>query len=130
MNSCSEDVKDMIEAVSALGLAFATDLFIAREPTTPKDCVTIFDTPGAPPDIALDKSEYYYPSIQVRVRNTDYTVGWALANDIMIELHGQVQETWNGTLYTVIKATSGPALLGWDENNRAIIVVNFDIQRR
>jgi len=134
MLSPSEDIKDMIVADTGLGLVFGTDLFIAREPTLPKNCVTIFDTPGRPPQLTLGgkkaNENYYYPSIQIRVRNTGYVAGWALVESIRDSLHGRAQETWNGTLYSVIYCSSGPVMLDWDENNRVRFVVNFNIQRR
>lgn len=131
MNPSSEDIKDMLETESSLGLTFATDLFIGQEPSKPKNCVTIFDTPSFPPMLTLTKGEdYYYPSVQIRVRNASYLTGWALIQDIMESLHGRSQETWNGTLYSVIYCSSGPAHLGWDDNGNAWFICNFNIQRR
>jgi hypothetical protein len=130
MNAGSVDVKEMLEAESALGLVFAINLFVGKEPTSPSDCVTIFDTPGQPPQLSLSDQGLEYPSIQIRIRNKDYQAGWDIANDIKNILHGRGQETWNGTLYTVIYCASGPALLDWDDNSRARFVVNFNIVRR
>jgi len=130
MNAQSEDIKDMLEAESSLGLTFGTDLFIGKELSKPDNCVTIFDTYGFPPLLTLDGGGYYYPSVQIRVRNNDYRTGWALIHDIMVSLHGRAHETWNETLYTVIYCSSGPAFLDWDENDRARFVCNFDMQRR
>jgi len=131
MNSSSEDIKDMLVAESALGLIFGTNLFIGREPSNPVNCVTIFDTPGFPPQLTFNKEEFYeYPSIQIRVRNNHYETGWAIISDIMLSLHGRAQETWNGTLYSLIQCSGGLALLDWDENNKVRFVVNFNIQRR
>ena len=138
MNSPSEDIKNMLVADTALGLIFdptkVNNLFIAVEPTAPKNCVTIFDTSGRPPQITLGgkkaEENYYYPSIQIRVRNTGYVAGWALIQNIRTSLHGRAQETWNGTLYSAIICSSGPAFLDWDENNRVRFVINFNIQRR
>lgn len=131
MNAPSEDIKDMLEAESSsLGLTFATNLFIGKEPMLPKNCVTIFDTPGFPSYLGLNTVGYEYPSIQIRVRNSGYINGWNLANDIKNLLHGKKQETWNGTLYTVIICSSGPALLDWDDNNNARFIINFNLQRR
>jgi len=131
MNAASEDIKDFIEDESTLGLVFATNLFIAQEPTSPNNCVAVFDTPGGSPQLTFDKTEIYeYPSIQVRVRNTSFTTGWDLANKIKDLLHGLSQETINSTLYSVVYCTNGPVLLDWDENNRARIIVNFNLQRR
>ncbi len=138
MNSTSEDIKDMLVADAALGLIFnpalENNLFIGAEPTIPKNCVTIFDTPSGPPQLTLGgkkaNENYFYPSTQIRVRNTSYLTGWALIENIRTSLHGRAQETWNGTLYSVIYCSSGPAMLDWDENNRVRFIVNFNIQRR
>ena len=136
MNIPSEDIKDMLVADATLGLVFdpslTNNLFIGREPTLPKNCVTIYDTPGRAPQLTLagKGEDYFYPSIQIRVRNVGYTAGLDLAQDIRTSLHGRGQETWNETLYSVIRCSSGPALLDWDENNRARFIINFDIQRR
>jgi len=131
MNAPSVDVKDILEADSSLELTFSTNLFIGKAPVTPADCVVIYDTPGWPPQLTLTPGEnYYYPSIQIMVRANHYIEGWDLINDIQVSLHGRSHETWNGTLYTVIRCTSEPALLNWDEKNRAQFVVNFDLQRR
>lgn len=132
MNASSVDIKDIL-AESSLGLTFADNLFIGREPAKPNDCVTIFDTPGFPPLLTLDEGgDYYYPSVQIRVRNTDYRNGWDLIHKIMILLHGRANElSPDGTiLYTGIYCSSGPALLDWDDNNRVRFIVNFNMQRR
>ena len=132
MNASSTDIKDMLEAVSALGLPFSTNLFIGKEPAKPDNTVTIFDTPGFSPQatLGIGDDDYYSPSVQIRVRNRDYLTGWALIHDIMVSLHGRAQETWNGTLYTVILCSSGPAMLDWDANDRVRFIINFNIQRR
>ena len=131
MNAASEDIKDMIEAESALALSLGTTLFLHREPTTPDDCVTIYDTPSYPPEMAYSKEyTYYHSAVQIRIRNLDSDVGMSLARDIMDALHNRAQETWNAALYTVIQATGEPSLLAWDENGRVIFIINFNIQRR
>lgn len=132
MNAAAEDVKDMLEAQSSLGLVFADNLFVGMEPTTPDNCVTIFDTPGAPPQMTLEggNDNYYYPSIQIRVRNNAYQAAWKLINDIRDLLHGQANEIWNETLYTVISCSGDPSMLDWDDNNRIRLIINFNLQRR
>jgi hypothetical protein len=132
MNATSVDIKDILEQDSFLGLVYADNLFIGLEPNEPINCVVIFDTPGFPPQLTLDKvaTIYEYPSVQVRVRNSNYIDGWNLIQSIMTSLHGRAQETWNGTLYSVIYCSSGPALLDWDDNRRPRFIANFNIQRR
>jgi hypothetical protein len=131
MNQPSEDIKSMLVADTPLGLIFATNLFINDEPTKPDNCVTIFDSPGFPPSLSLDGSKgYESPSVQIRIRNNSSKAGWALIQNIMISLHGRAQQTWGGTLYTVIYCSNGPALLDWDGNGNARFIVNFSLQRR
>ena len=129
MNAPSEDIKDMLEDESSLGLTFNADLFIGREPSEPDTCATIFDTDDTPL-LTLNDQGYYSSSVQIRVRSKDYLTGWNLIHAIQVVLHGKAGETWNATLYTVIYCSSGPALLDWDENNRSRFIINFNLQRR
>lgn len=131
MNSVATDVKDMLVAES-LGLVFATNLFIGTEPTEPDNCVTVFDTPGAAPQMTLEggNDNYYYPAIQIRVRNNDYLNAWSLMNDIRDALHGRANETWNSTFYTVISCSADPSMLDRDDGNRIRLIINFNLQRR
>jgi hypothetical protein len=133
MNRPSEDIKDMLLAESSIGLTFGKggDLFLNAEPSTPDNCVTIFDTYGFPPQLTMDPEERYEsPSIQIRIRSNKQSNAWIIIEGIMTSLHGRNHETWNGTLYTVIKAASSPALLDWDDNGRCRFVINFNLQRR
>ncbi len=131
MGPTSVDVKDMLEAESSLGLTFATDLFVGKEPDLPDNCITIFDTPGSPPDLNYDSdNKYFHPSVQIRIRNNHYLNGWNLAQDIVDLLHNRAHETWNGSNYTVIACLGDPMLLDWDQSGRCRFVVNFDFQRQ
>lgn len=140
MNPSSVDVKDMLEAESALALTFGTDLFIGSEPTSPDNCVTIYDTPGRAPHSGLNRTpaaasartnagKYFYPAVQVRVRNNAYVTGWGMAHDIKDALHNRAHETWGGSRYSLVVCSIEPHFLQWDENRRAVFVVNFDLQR-
>ncbi len=130
MNNVCEDIKDILIADSNLALTFATDLFIGEEPPDPDDCVTIFDYPGAPPELTLDNdSNITRPSFQIRVRNRDYTIGYILASNIMNLLHGLHNEVWNGTLYMAIFCQNEPALLDY-QNGNARFIMNFNLLRR
>ena len=92
--------------------------------------MTIFDTMGRQPGLTLDQELYDYPSIQIRVRDNSYTSGWNLIEAIRTTLHGRGQETWNGTLYSIVYCANGPAMLDIDEQGRVRFIVNFNIQRR
>jgi len=134
MNAPSYDIVQILEesgeSSGFVDLVYKTNLFIGSEPSQPINSVTIYDTPGFSPSLGLTSKGYEYPSIQIRVRNTSYTTGWNLINSIKDALHGKHQETWNGTLYTLITCSSGPALLDRDDNGLCRLVCTFNLQRR
>lgn len=130
MNSPSDDVREMLEAQSSLGLIFRTNLFVGREPSVPAECVTIYDTGAYAPGLTLDGLRYERPTIQIRVRDKSQMDGYALIQRIVAFLHGVNHETWNGSLYTVITCSSGPTLLEWDSNGFCKHIANFNLQRR
>lgn len=131
MNPVSLDIKDLLESEFDLGLRFGSNLFVGREPTTPNEVVTLYDTGGLPPMQTLTKGEnYYYDSFQVRVRAESYLRAYEIIDSIMNFLHGTTQQTINTTLYSIITCSNGPALLEWDENNRVLFICNFTTQRR
>jgi hypothetical protein len=133
MNSCSEDIRDML--LSYLGESdsdFALfEIAIGKEPEAPADIITIVDTVGFTPQLNYDKTEKYeYPSIQLRVRANHYVDGWKQIEQIKEALHGRAGETWNGTFYSVIYCQNGPFLFDYDKNQRPRFIINFNIQRR
>jgi hypothetical protein len=134
MNAPSDDIKDIILSESALNLLFGDEdgnLFIGREPAKPDNCISIFDTPGYGPALTLGNDvNLYYPSIQIRVRNKSYIVGYDLIFDIMKLLHGRGPEIVNGMVYLAIVCVGEPTLLDWDANNRVRFICNFNLMRR
>jgi hypothetical protein len=127
----SVDIKDVLENESALGLIFAQNLFIGREPSTPNNCVTIFDGVGEPPALTLSNDcTLEYPGINIQVRDTSYLAAANLCQQIKDILHGRNNEVWNDTVYHAIICTGGPFLLDFDQNNRARFIVNFRLLRR
>jgi hypothetical protein len=130
MNAPSIDIKDWLETNSGLGLVFAQNLFIAREPATPENTVTIYDTPGSPdrPDMEGD-SIICENSVQIRIRNKSYQTGWVLAEAIRDTLSPISNLTINSTMYLSIFHQNGPFVLEWDDNNRVILIMNFQIER-
>lgn len=122
----------MLESETILGLVFTENLFIGREQATPNNCVTIYDPPGGGLDVTLNTraEPYYRHDVQVRVRNVSYMAAWGQAEAIMDVLHGWANEEYGGAFYAAIICNTPPTLLTWDENNRAIFIVNFVAHRR
>lgn len=132
MNAPSVDIMEMLDGDSALGLTKGEDLFATRMPDVPDDLVTLFDDGGDEPQLNLRRntSDYYRPQVSMQVRNTDYQLGYAQALAVVQFLHATGSTVVDNTLYVLIRAKSDPQLLHWDENDRAVFVCNFEVQRR
>ncbi len=130
MNAPSQDIKDMLEAEGSLNLTYRTNLFIGRETSSPINQVVIIDSFGYNSAVTLKDQSYERPTIDIRIRNKSYTEAMELALRIKDYLFSCSQQTWNGTLYTIIYCSSGPALLEWDENGNSNIIIKFNINRR
>lgn len=128
MNPPSKDVKDMLEANSALALTFATDLFYAKMEESPDACVCIYDTPGFPPD---PYQTYERPTIQVRIRGAKngYDAAHLRGQAIRDLLNGLNGETWNTGRYIGIWAMGDVGFVYYDDNDRPVFSVNFRIHR-
>ena len=133
MNSSSVDIKEMLETYESELSSGVTlyPIFIGKEPATPVETISIFETGIMSPQLTFDKTEIYeHPTIQIRVRSTSYPEGWQVIAGIKDILHGRANETWNGAFYTLIRCSNGPALLDFDKNQRVRFVCNFYVQRR
>ena len=131
MTIVGDDIKDLLEGESSLGLTYLGNMFVGHEPPEPDNTVTIYDISGSPPQTTFQKGEnYFYDSIQIRIRNNNYKEAGELAHDIVNFLHRRAHFTINGVYYSAIDCSIPPAFLDRDENGRARWVVSFDIQRR
>ena len=128
MNPPSEDIKDILAAVSSLALTFATDLFVSEMPMEPDQCVCVYDTGGESPE-----GDYIYerPTVQVRVRGVkgDYLVAHELAQSIRDTLNGEHNHTINGARYIGIWGVGDVIFAGYDDNHRPLLTINFRLHR-
>ena len=131
MNPPQKDIAEIL-VDQGLSLVIGTNLFHTRMPKAPDNLVCIFDNPGSAPLLSYNKatSDYYYSSVSVQVRNVVYSSAYSQLFDILTFLHAASNIVEDGTLYTLIKAMDDPRLLHWDENDRAVLLVNFEVQRR
>ena len=130
MKDISVDIKDVLEDESELGLQFGDNLFIGRLPSKPDNCVVLFTNPSAPPDVALDAATINNDSFQMYVRNTSYQEAMEIAYQVIEVLHVRNRFEVNESFYLFVKETSNPFLFEWDDNNRVILIVNFETKRR
>lgn len=128
MNPCSEDVKDMLESSAVGAGTYGTDLFISLMPPTPNACLAVFDTGGYDPQAGYD---YERPTVQVRIRGEvfGYQAAWDKAKEVSTALHGLYNETWNGARYVGIWQQGDIIFMGYDDNNRPLLSLNFRIHR-
>lgn len=128
VNPPSKDIKDMLEANSALALTFNTDLYYAEMPDSPDACVCIYDSGGMPPD---PHQTYERPTVQVRIRGTKngYDAAHLRGQAIRDLLNGSYEETWNAARYIGIWATTDVMFIYFDDNSRPVFSVNFRIHR-
>lgn len=136
MNAAAHDIQDYLHNDQILELMTGVDLFTDSEPVSPDNIVTLYDTPDAGPQLFLNKEDddepddrYEYVGVQTRIRNNHANAGKLLAGEIMGVLHGKGNMVINDTLYTLIQALDSPTVIDYDSKNRAIIVVNYHIQR-
>lgn len=131
MNTVSQDIAELLESDGSLNLTIGDNLFIGKEPPEPANTVTIYDDSGSPPQKTYKRGEdYYYPSIQLRIRHSQYLKAGELAFDIAKALHRRAHEAINGTYYSAIDCSISPAFFDYDEKDRARWVVSFNVQRR
>ena len=132
MNSVTKDVAEILAGESSLGLIFATNLFNARQPDSPDSCVTLYDLAGGAPQLTFkkDTSDYFINGLLVRCRENLYQDAVDSAQAILDYLHAFGKETWNGTEYMLIRAINTPQLLEWDEKDRAVVIVSYDVHRK
>ena len=126
MNPTTQDIKDILEdSIGVAELSFGTNLFIGIMPDTPDSCVGLYDTGGMAPDEAIEG--LLYPTFQVRVRGAEggYQTAYALAQSVRNALHQLANQTFNGTRYLYIFASSDILFLGPDEKGRPLFSINF-----
>jgi len=105
-----------------------TDIFAAKEPDSPDNCITIYNT-GGTPDPCLDVGENdEMNTFQVRVRNNDYLAAYVVMDAIRAVIQKSkfsVVTDSAGSTYLSIWSTTLPNDLQRDETNRVIVTQNY-----
>lgn len=101
-------------------------VYVGKQPTTtPKRCITIYDSGGLAPNPRwlLD-----YPSVQVRVRgnSNDYDVAYKKAREVRDRLLGKPSYTAsNGDRIVHVNGIGDVAFVGYDDAVNPEFVFNF-----
>ena len=124
MSSPADDIKTVLENNGVA--TFATDLFISKEPTSPDNCITLYDTGGyeANPKWSMDE-----PTVMARIRNNSYPDGYAKCEEIKDALLGLPKQAINSTTYVGVWMEGEINFIEYDDNGRAIFTMNFRIVR-
>lgn len=130
MSSPAQDIATIISN-AGLGVIAASSgwaIFTGRVPTSPDTVITTYDTGGRDPNAKFLLEEQ---SIQVSVRGAKG--GYALAFDRMQSIKdtllGAPQQTVDGILYVGIWGIGDIIALGYDDNNRPLLVSNWRVAR-
>jgi len=118
----------IILAGSGLG-TFGTDLFCSQLPPTPDTVVALFETGGLSPLYTHSGTlpAYERPTFQVVVRDASYVAARAKIESIWKTLAAIANTAISGTFYLMIRPRQSPFDMGQDKNERAQLVVNFDV---
>lgn len=130
MNPVSQDVKDMLEGAGLATFAATSGwgLYVGQQPDQPDDVITVYEGPDA--STADPDNDLYNPTVQVRLRGTDYlaTLNKALAvRDELLKQ--QLAVTVNGTYYLGFWSQGGLNPLGRDEQDRVQFTMSFALMR-
>jgi hypothetical protein len=131
MKSVAEDIKNLIVAETSLGLTFAENLFIARMPETPVNCVCLFDSSDAGDDTLLTGNPIEVCSFQVLVRHLNYTDAYTLANALKSFLTSIVNTSVDGTFYLIVDHLSGISQLqeSFTKRGTTLLTANYLVRR-
>lgn len=102
-----------------------TPIYIGSEPTTPDECITLYNTAGGEnpsPKFLLD-----FPGLQIRARANDYVTAYTNILECFDLLLGRPAFTKNTTRYTGIIALTGIFDMGTDENDRRLLACNLKL---
>jgi hypothetical protein len=107
---------------------FAQTLHVSREPTSPDNVVTLYDTGGSNP-LYSDHAELREQNIQVRVRNTSYPNAYTKMQEVVRLFQGQEPFTQGVHDYAGVWQIGDILSIGRDDNDRVLLTGNFRVVR-
>ena len=104
------------------------DIFVGREPETPDNTITIYDTGGFPPNPKYLRDN---PSVQIKVRSAtdDRKIAADILKDIRNVLLNSGDRISGGSIYIQYYEFGGIIDLGVDKQGRFIMVSNYRLVR-
>ena len=128
MSSPASDIAQLLAENSVGDFAGVAGwaIYVGKEPSAPDDVLTVYDTGGSSAD---DENGLYYPSIQIRVRSNSYLSAYAKAEEVRAVLTGLPSFVADGVEYVGAWQSSDIACIGFDDNDRALFVINYRLMR-
>ena len=128
MQTPSEMIRGILvtEGIGVFAATSGWGIFISKEPLVPDTTITVYDTGGisANPAYLLD-----FPTIQVRIRgNTgEYLEAYQKIRQVKDTLLGISSQVLNGDTLRSITCLGDIFSLGYDENSRPLLTLNFSL---
>lgn len=121
MSSPAMKISSILNSDGTLNLSEGTNLFVGREPITPDDCTTIYDTGGGEQSdrLALDDATF-----QIRMRSKSYETAYTKLNAIKLVLQSLSAVVVDQDLLVGVWANSNIAFIETDEQDRSVFVWN------
>jgi hypothetical protein len=129
LNPASEDIKDLLDAETNLGVTFGDSLFIGEiAETATRPAIGVYDIPGPERDLAVDIE---HPNVQVRVEGQPggYIEAHELLQTALTIVHGQHNITQGGARYLVIQVVSEIMFVHYDERQRPVFSAHLRTMR-
>lgn len=102
-------------------------IHVGREPVNPANAITLYDTGGPQPvNYSINLRQ---PTIQVRIRTTNYPVGFNKLAEIYEHLNAIATQVIGGNTYIGVRLTTDFLSIGRDDNERHLLTANYQIQR-
>ena len=128
MTSPAADIANYLETSGAgtIGASSGWSINVSKEPATPDTTITVYDSGGAGDDYDANIRQ---PSIQIRVRGNGYLATYTKIDAINELLIAPKGFTVGAVRYVGAWQPGGFESLGYDENDRVILVSNYNLIR-
>ena len=114
-----------LSGFGAFGGSTGWPVYVGREPLTPVDVVTCYDTGGAAGPLV----DLRTPMVQVRVRAENYDEGWQKANEAYAALVQVTRQAVTDASILAWAPSGDVTYIGRDDKDRPLFTVNFEMLR-
>lgn len=107
------------DGFGTIGSDSGTTISVSREPSSPDEAITIYDTGGLSPD--TDTEDFLVRTIQIRLRTNNYNSGYVIMENIRDNLLAEKDIVSVNQIFM-----DGDILfIGRDDNDRFLLTANY-----